>query len=164
MRSWSYLLSSLPFALALGCASLSNATGPESVSGTWRTEAPAAYIIEHSVHKPQGDPVEHDHIELRERSASIEWHLDERSDGLVTGTTNWIAYGPDGEKLFEGTEPLLGARDLGRLVIEEAVDDETNTPQMVFHCAFDGPDQIRVIGHEVGTKDLIAMRFVLRRE
>jgi len=164
MRSSFLLLFPLAALVTPGCVSPAHTAGPESVSGTWKTAAPAAYIIEHSVHKPQGTSVEHDHIELLERSASVEWLLDERPDGLVTGTTHWVAYGPDGSRLFEGTEPLLGVRDLGRLVIEEAADEVTHTPQMVFHCAFDGPDRIRVIGHEVGTKDLMAMRFVLLRE
>ncbi len=164
MRSCAPLLFTLTTSLTLGCASLHHTGGPESVSGTWKSESPAAYIIEHSVHKPQGTSVEHDHIELLERTASIEWQLDERPDGLVTGTTHWVAYGPDGKELFRGTEPLLGVHDFARLVIEEAADEATHTPQMVFHCAFDGPDRIRVIGYEVGAKDLMAMRFVLHRD
>ena len=60
-----------------------------------------------------------------------------RPDGLITGTTHWVSYGPDGGELFRGTGPLLGARDFGRLVIEEVADDETHTPQMVFHCGFE---------------------------
>ena len=164
MRCWVLLLLVSTASMTLGCASLSRTAGPDSVSGTWKTVAPASYIIEHAEHKPQGKPVEHDHIELLERTASIEWQLEERSDGLITGTTHWVAYGPDGKELFRGTEPLLGVRDFERLVIEEAADDTTHTPQMVFHCAFNGPDQIRVIGYEVGAKDLMAMRFVLHRE
>ena len=53
---------------------------------------------------------------------------------------------------------------LYHFVVEEAADDATHTPQMVFDCAFDGPNRIRVIGYEVGSKDLMAMRFVLHRE
>jgi len=164
MRSWVPLVLTLTTSLILGCASWHHTQGPESISGTWKTEAPAPYIVEHSVHRPQGTAVEHDHIELLERTVSIEWQLDERPDGLVTGTTHWVAYGPDDNELYRGSEPLLGVRDYARLVIEEAADDETHTPQMVFHCVFDGPDQIRVIGYEVGAKDLMAMRFALHRD
>ncbi|MEE3330835.1 MAG: hypothetical protein VX246_08185 [Myxococcota bacterium] len=164
MRCWAPLLLVSTASMTLGCAPLSRTAVPDSVSGTWKTAAPASYIIEHAEHKPQGKSVEHDHIELLERTASIEWQLEERPDGLITGTTHWVAYGPDGKELFRGTEPLLGVRDFERLVIEEAADDMTHTPQMVFHCAFNGPDRIRVIGYEVGAKDLMAMRFVLHRE
>ena len=164
MRSCAPLLFAVTASMTFGCALLHHTGGHESVSGTWKTESPAAYIIEHSVHKPQGTSVEHDHIELLERTASIEWQLDERPHGLVTGTTHWVAYGPDGKELFRGTEPLLGVHDFARLVVEEAADEATHTPQMVFHCAFDGPDRIRVIGYEVGAKDLMAMRFVLHRD
>lgn len=154
-----------------GCVSVSTKTssspsteGPASISGTWKTEAPAPYVIERSVHKPQGTAVPHDHIELVERSASVEWQLVERPDGLITGTTHWVSHGPDGRELFRGSEPLLGARDRGRLILEEAADSKTHTPQMVFHCTFEGPERIRVIGYEVGPKDLMVMRFVLVRE
>ena len=85
----------------------------------------------------------------------------ERPDGLITGTTHWISYGPEGQELFRGTEALLGVRDRNRLIIEEAPDAKVQTPQMVFHCSFDGPERIRVIGYEVGSQDLMAMRFVL---
>ena len=164
MRCWVPLLFSLTASVALGCASIRHTGGPDRVSGTWKTDAPAPYIIEHSEHKPHGTSVPHDHIELLERAASVEWQLEERPDGLITGTTHWVSYGPNGEELFRGTEPLLGARDFGRLIIEEAADDKTHTPQMVFHCTFEGSDRIRVIGYVVGSKDLMAMRFVLLRE
>ncbi|MDB2577350.1 hypothetical protein N9Z54_09170 [Planctomycetota bacterium] len=108
--------------------------------------------------------MEHDQLELLERTASVKWLLNERPNGLVTGTNEWVAFGPDGETLFSGTEPLLGVHDLERLVLEEAADEKTDTPQMVFHCAFDGPDRIRVIGYELGTNDLVAFRFVLLRD
>ena len=88
----------------------------------------------------------------------------ERPDGLITGTTHWVSHGPDGQELFRGSEPLLGARDRDRLILEEAADAKTHTPQMVFHCSFEGPERIRVIGCEVGCKDLTVMRFVLVRD
>ncbi|MDB4559421.1 hypothetical protein N9293_00835 [Planctomycetota bacterium] len=158
------LLSTCTALLTLGCASSPRNAGPLSVSGTWKTETPASYIIEHSERRPQGTSVEHDQLELLERTASVKWLLNERPNGLVTGTNEWVAFGPDGETLFSGTEPLLGVHDLERLVLEEAADEKTDTPQMVFHCAFDGPDRIRVIGYELGTNDLVAFRFVLLRD
>ena len=164
MRSLILLLLALIVAMTFGCASLGGAGGPGSVSGTWKTEVPASYVIERSARKPQGKAVPHDHVELVERRASVEWQLVERPDGLITGTTHWISYGQDGEEFFRGTEPLLGARDRGRLVIEESFDEEAPSPQMVFHCAFDGPGRIRVIGYNGSTKDMMVMRFVLVRE
>jgi len=122
------------------------------------------YIIEHSVEKPHGKNVEHDHIELLERTVDVEWRLEERPDGLVTGTNHWVSFGPNGEEVGRAIEPLLGVRDRGRLVMEEPADEAANTPQLVFHATFDGPDQLRVIGYEVGSKDLMAMRLLLRRE
>ena len=157
------LASVLLTGLTLACASLQPADGPTSVSGTWKTESPTPYIIEHSVDKPHGKNVEHDQIELLERTVDIEWRLEERPDGLVTGTNHWVSFGPDGEEVGRAIEPLLGVRDRGRLIMEEPADEAANTPQLVFHCTFDGPDQIRVIGYEVGSKDLMAMRLLLRR-
>ena len=148
----------------LGCAGISVESVPENVTGTWKTQSPAPYIIEHSVHKPQGSAVDHDHIELLERTVSVEWTLEERPDGLVVGTNRWVSFGPDGTEVGRATEPLLGVRDRDRLILEEPADEATGTPQLVFDCTFDGPNQIRVIGYEVGSKELMAMRLVLRRE
>ena len=55
----------------LGCAGISVESVPENVTGTWKTRSPAPYIIEHSVHKPQGSAVDHDHIELLERTPQL---------------------------------------------------------------------------------------------
>ena len=164
MQYWASLLLVSTLSMTSSCAYLSRTAGPANVTGTWKTTAPAPYIIEHLPHKPQGKAVEHDHIELLERTVNIEWQLVERPDGLITGTTHWTSYGPDGKELFSGTEPLLGVHDFERLIIEEAADDAAQTPQLVFQCVFDGPDRVRVIGHEVGTKDLMVMRFVLQRQ
>lgn len=162
MRSLILLLPALTVAVTYSCASFAGAGEVGSVSGTWKTEASASSVIERSAHKPQGKAVSNDHIELVERSASVEWRLVERPDGLITGTTHWVSYGPDGEDLFRGTEPLVGVRDRGRLVNEEAADEEAQTPQMVFHCAFDGPCRIRVIGYELGSKDRMVMLVLVR--
>ena len=104
------------FALAAyvmpGCVSVSTKTpsspsteGPASISGTWKTEAPAPYVIEHSVHKPQGTAVPHDHIEL----------LVERPDGLITGTAHWGSHGPDGHALRARSRVASQARASDRL-------------------------------------------------
>ena len=87
MRYLILLLLALTVAVTYGCASF-GAGEVGSVSGTWKTEASASYVIERSAHKPQGKAVPHDHIELVERSASVEWQLVERPDGLITGTTH----------------------------------------------------------------------------
>ena len=157
-------VSVLMIGFAVGCASLPHQQGPSSVSGVWKTRAPAPYIVEHTVHRPQGKAIELDDIELLERKASIEWRLEERPDGLVTGTNQWISYDSNDEEIARALEPLLGVRDGARLVLEEPADETIHTPQLVFHCTFEGPDQIRVIGYEVGSKDLMAMRLVLHRQ
>lgn len=149
---------------ALGCASFPAPQGPESVSGTWRSRGTAPYIVEHTLDRPHGRALDHPHVELLERSASFEWELHERPDGLVIGTSRWISYGPDGKELFRGVEPLLGVHDGERLILEEPADDATKTPQLVFDCVFDGPDRIRAMGYEVGSKDLMAVRVVLHRD
>ena len=64
------------------------------------------------------------------------------------------------KELFRGVEPLLGVHDGERLILEEPADETTNTP----HLVFDGPDRIRAIGYEVGSKDLMAIRVVLHRD
>lgn len=88
----------------------------------------------------------------------------EREDGLVTGTNQWVSYDKDGKELFRGTEPLLGAHDGMRLLLEEPPDEAIHTPQIVFDCILDGSNRIRGIGYEVGSKELMAMRFVLVRD
>ena len=134
------------------------------LSGIWQTESPVPYIVEHTAAHPQGEPVPHESLKILERSASLEWTLVQRGDGLITGTNRWIAYDETGRQVFEGTEPLLGVYDGQRAVLIEAPDEEAQTAQINFEVTFDGPDRLSGIGYSVGAPKLLVMRFVLKRK
>ncbi len=136
----------------------------DGLTGTWRTEAPVSYLVEHTPEHPQGTPTPHEGMQILERSASLEWTLTQRPDGLITGTNNWIAYDEKGSKVFEGSEPLLGAYDGERGVLTEPSDESAKTAQIVFEITREGADKIRGIGYSVAGPKLLAMHFVLVRK
>ena len=88
----------------------------------------------------------------------------------VTHAQEWRAdcpliatVGEKGQKHLEGVKHVVGVRDRGLLVLEEAEDEEANTSQLVFHRTFDNSHRIRVIGYNVGSKGLTIVHFALVR-
>ena len=138
--------------------------GQKDLNGTWQTESPVPYIVEHTSNHPHGKPVPHESLNVLERSASMEWSLVQRSDGLISGVNRWVAYDERGKKVYEGAEALMGVYDGQRVVLMEAPDDVAGTAQIKFEAAFDGPDRIIGIGYSVGASKLLAMRYVLVRK
>jgi hypothetical protein len=139
-------------------------TAGKSLTGTWRTEAPAHYLVEQTPEHPHGEPVPHEGMEIVARSASLEWTLTERPHGLITGTNQWVAYDEDGKKVFEGSEPLLGARDGDSSVLTEPHDEGGKTARIVFQITRESKNRIRGLAYSVSGPKLLAMRFVLVRK
>ena len=101
---------------------------------------------------------------ILERSATLEWELTHRSDDLITGVNDWIAYDENGKQVFEGIEPLLGAWDGERGVLKEPADEKIKSAEIVFEFRLEGPDRMRVLGYSVSGPKMLAMHFVLVRE
>ena len=116
-----------------------------SLTGTWRTSERFSYVIVPSAERAGGNKVEHDHLDLDQRHAEVEFEL-------------------TGKKLLAGTESLLGARDRGRAVLVESVDKEQGSVQMIFELAADGPNKLIGIGYQTGSRELAALRFELIRQ
>ena len=135
-----------------------------SLSGTWRTSGRFSYVIVPSAERAGGNKVEHDHLDLVQRHAEVEFELTERDDGILLGKNSWTSYDDDGKKLLAGTESLLGARDRGRAVLVESVDKEQGSVQMIFELAADGPNKLVGIGYQAGSRELAALRFELIRQ
>ncbi len=133
---------------------------PADVSGTWETEGAIPYIVEHTTERPHGQPVEHESVQLLERSATLKWALKQRADGLVTGMNHWISHDESGA-VFSGTEPLLGTFDGNQLVLVETNEDG---PQVRFELTPVGKDRLHGVGHGSGSDQLIAMKFELFRK
>ncbi len=138
-----------------------NSKGPADISGTWETEAPVPYIVEHTTKTPQGSPVPHKSIQLLERSATIKWTLIQRPDGLVVGTNEWVAYDENDLEVFRGSEPLVGTYDGKQLILVESDEDG---PQLKFELTSTGTDRFSGVGHGIGVNQLSAIRFELVRK
>lgn len=148
--------------LTSGCSDRGKAH-PKDLSGTWRTESVVPYLTEHTLEKPEGNPVPHEGIRLLKRWTTLEWNLNQQDDGLLTGTNNWVVYNEENEVLYKGFEPLIGAVDGKRIVVIEALDIEHQTPQVIFECFAEGPDRLRCIGYDVGSIRQFIIRFDLIR-
>lgn len=137
----------------------------KDLTGIWYTEVPVPYLVEYTTEHPNGKSVSHKDIVLLERSATIQWDLTQRPDGLIIGTNHWIAYDQTGEKIYEGNEPLLGVYDGSRrAVLNEPVDKSSNTTQVTFEVTFKTQNKINVIGYGVGGHKILAIRFELVRK
>lgn len=153
-----------PLVMILALYAVSAHAAEDGLSGTWATDGPVAYLVEHTPEHPQGKPVPHQGVQIVERSASLEWTLMQRPDGLITGTNDWIAFDENGKQVFEGIEPLLGAFDGRRGVLTEPSDDSVGTARIVFEISSEGRDRIRAIGYSVTGPKMLAMHFVLTRK
>lgn len=151
----------IPTVLILG-ASVSFAE-PIDLTGVWRTTSPVPYLVEHSLDRPEGITVKHEGYEILERSASIEWTLKERPGNLIMGTNRWVAYDDTGEKVFQGSEPLIGARDGERIELLEEADKAARTPRLIFSCLVAGQNKIRCLGHGEGADKMMAISMTLVR-
>ena len=143
---------------------VSTSADQQDLSGIWVTESPVPYIVEHTPEHPHGKSVPHESLKILERSASMEWSLTQREDGLISGTNRWVAYGEDGQQVYEGIEPMVGVFDGQRAVLIEPPDEEAKTAQINFEATFEGPDRISGIGYSVGPPKLIAIRFAMVRK
>jgi len=133
------------------------------LTGVWRTTSPVPYLVEHSLDRPEGKTVEHEGYEILERFATIEWTLKERPGNLIMGTNRWVAYDEKGKKVFQGSEPLIGARDGERIKMVEEADNTARNPRLIFSCLVDGPDRIRCLGHGEGADKMMAISMTLVR-
>ena len=70
-----------------------------------------------------------------ERNRNLTWESQERPDGSITGTSNRVAVDKGGRELFGGREALLGARGGDRILLEEAVDIESDASQVITTAA-----------------------------
>lgn len=141
---------------------------PESkgadVTGRWRTARPSPYLITPSAERPQGNPFVQDGLELVERHLNLAFELTERAGGVVVGKNTWTSCDADGNRMFGGSETMLGARDRERLVLVENVDSENDTVQVVFELRAEGPDKLTGIGYQTGSSKLFAARVELIRD
>lgn len=94
--------------------------------------------------------------------------LDLRTPGcvvgnLIMGTNRWVAYDETGEKVFQGSEPLIGARDGERFELLEEADKAARTPRLKFSCLVAGHNKIRCLGHGEGADKMMAISMTLVR-
>jgi hypothetical protein len=162
------LLSSvLPLALGLVfffCAQAASAQGNKSLTGTWVTEKPVTYLVEFTEEHPQGEAVANNGIQILERTATLEWTLEQRPDGLVTGTNNWAAFDASGNQVFEGQEVLLGFFDGQTGMLSEPADEASQTAQINFEFELKGQNKIQGFAYSIGSPKVMAMRFELVRQ
>lgn len=140
------------------------AQGNQNLTGTWVTEAPVPYLVEYTEQHPQGETVEHESIQLLERSAMLEWTLEQRPDGLIVGTNNWSAHDENGAKVFEGTEALLGFFDGQSGMVSEPAGENKQTAQINFQFKRLGQNRIKGYAYSIGSPKLLAMSFELVRK
>ena len=133
------------------------------LSGTWITENPAPYLVEYSDLHPQGEKVPHPQISILERSATMVWDLEQRKDGLISGTNKWVASDMNGEKLFEGSEPLLGVVMADQVKLSEPADESIGTAQLIFDVVIQNENLLSGVAYSVGGEKLVAMKFRLVR-
>ncbi len=161
-------MSLLFFALTLsaqkGIHNADATTDKKDLSGTWYTEAPVPYLVEYTPEHPQGKSISHSDIQLLERSATLKWTLTQRPDGLIVGTNDWIVYDEKGNKVFEGSEPLLGVYSSERTVLCEPEDKNAKTAQIIFEIKLVSQEKIQGIAYSVGGPKLMVMNFVLVRK
>lgn len=136
----------------------------KDLTGTWVTEKPVVYLVEHTEEHPEGAAVANDGIRILERSATLEWTLKQRPDGLVTGTNTWAAFNESGNKVFEGTESLLGFFDGQDGMLSEPADEANQTAQINFEFEIKGQNKIEGFAYNTGSIKLLAMRFELVRK
>lgn len=151
----------IPLVLIFG-ASISFAE-PNDLTGVWRTTSPVPYLVEHSPDRPEGKTVKHEGHEILERSTSIEWTLKERPGNLIMGTNRWVVYDEMGEKVFQGSEPLIGAWDGERLTMVEEVDKTGQHPQIIFSCLVKGINTMSCLGHSEGAVKMMVISMTLVR-
>ena len=135
----------------------------KDMTGVWMTPSPVIYVVEHTVQHPHGKEVEHDFLEILERSATMKWTLTQRPDGLIVGTNDWIAYDEKGTKQMEGREGLLGFVDGKAGLLSEAADDKKESAQINFKFKRIGKNKIQGFGYSTSSNKLIALRFELIR-
>lgn len=138
--------------------------GNKNLTGTWVTEKPAVYLVEYTEAHPQGAVVANNGIQILERAATLEWILEQRPDGLITGVNNWAAFDESGNKVFEGAEALLGFFDGQAGMLSEPADEANQTAQINFEFKLKGQNRIQGFAYNVGSVKLLAMRFELVRK
>lgn len=146
------------------CIQPAYAQGNKSLSGTWVTKKPVTYLVEFTKEHPQGETVANNGIQILERTATLEWTLDQRPDGLVTGVNKWAAFDESGTKVFEGQEALLGFFDGKEGMLSEPADEANQTAQINFEFELKGQNKIKGYAYNVGSVKLLAMRFELVRK
>ncbi len=146
------------------CIQPASAQGNKRLSGTWVTVKPVTYLVEFTEAHPQGKVVASNGIQILERTATMEWTLEQRPDGLVTGTINWAAFDQSGNKVFEGKEALLGFFDGQSGMLSEPADEANQSAQVNFEFKFKGQNKIQGFAYSVGDVKLLAMRFELVRK
>ncbi|TNE47010.1 MAG: hypothetical protein EP344_19870 [Bacteroidetes bacterium] len=146
------------------CTQPAFAQGNKNLTGTWVTEKPVTYLVEFTEEHPQGEIVANNGIQILERSAILEWTLEQRPDGLITGVNNWAAFDESGTKVFEGQEALLGFFDGQAGMLSEPADEAKQTAQINFEFKIKGQNKIQGFAYNVGSVKLLAMRFELVRK
>ncbi|MEZ5038693.1 MAG: hypothetical protein R2828_02330 [Saprospiraceae bacterium] len=159
-----YVLPSVLSVVFFLCIQPAYAQGNKSLSGTWVTEKPVVYLVEHTEVHPQGETVANNGIQILERTATLEWTLEQRPDGLVTGVNNWAVFDESGTKVFEGQEALLGFFDGKAGMLSEPADEANQTAQINFKFELKGQNKIQGYAYNVGSVKLLAMRFELVRK
>lgn len=160
----SFVLSGASVLVFLLCTQSVSAQGNRSLTGTWVTETPVTYLVESTTAHPQGEVVANNGIQILERSASMEWTLNQRADGLVTGANKWAAFDESGNQVFEGEEALLGFFDGQAGMLSEPADEVNQTGQLNFEFKLIGRNKIQGFAYSIGNAKLIAMRFELVRQ
>ncbi|MCB9053605.1 MAG: hypothetical protein H6556_29755 [Lewinellaceae bacterium] len=159
-----YVLSSVLSVVFFLCIQPAYAQGNKSLSGTWVTEKPVVYLVEYTEVHPQGETIANNGIQILERTATLEWTLEQRPDGLITGVNNWAAFDESGTKVFEGQEALLGFFDGQAGMLSEPADEADQTAQINFEFELKGQNKIKGFAYNVGSVKLLAMRFELVRK
>ena len=136
----------------------------KDLTGTWVTEGPVTYLVEYTDTHPQGETVANNGFQVLERSATLQWTLEQRPDGLITGTNSWAAYDAAGNQLFDGQEGLLGVFDGQAGMLSEPADEVNQTAQINFEFQIRGRDKIEGYAYSIGGPKVMAMRFELVRQ
>lgn len=146
------------------CTQPAFAQANKNLTGTWVTEKPVTYLVEFTEEHPQGETVANNGIQILERTAILEWTLEQRPDGLITGVNSWAAFDESGTKVFEGQEALLGFFDGQAGMLSEPADEANKTAQINFEFKIKGQNKIQGFAYNVGSVKLLAMRFELVRK
>jgi len=143
------LLVAVPFltgALAMpAMADRDHREDEKTMSGVWRTESPAGWVVQSEAGVFRGD-------------TQMRWELEEDENGLISGFNMWFSPSSvSGGRPSVGAMCMVGARNGRNVVITESRIRDRLVPTFEFECKHRRGDRARCVGNGLASQPPVAL-------